>query len=51
MRRLLAILSVASALPLTMPASEFDWLVREFSRQSAATPVHIPLFGLSLIHI
>jgi hypothetical protein len=47
MRRLLAILSVAAALPLTLPASEFDWLVREFSRQSAAKPVHIPLFGLA----
>jgi hypothetical protein len=47
MRRLLAILSVATALPLALPASEFDWLVREFSRQSAAKPVHIPLFGLA----
>jgi hypothetical protein len=46
-RRLFAILSVATALPLALPASEFDWLVREFSRQSAAKPVHIPLFGLA----
>jgi hypothetical protein len=30
-----------------LPASEFDWLVREFSRQSAAKPVHIPFFGLA----
>lgn len=47
MRRLLAILTLSAALPLALPASEFDWLVREFSRQSAAKPVHIPLFGLA----
>jgi hypothetical protein len=47
MRRSLAILAVAAALPLAVPASEFDWLVREFSRQSSAKPVHIPLFGLA----
>lgn len=28
------------------PASEFDWFVREFARQSGAQPTHIPLFGL-----
>lgn len=47
MRRLFAILAVATALPLTVPASEFDWLVREVSRQSSAKPVHIPFFGLA----
>lgn len=47
MRCLLASLAVAIALPLTLPASEFDWLVREVSRQSSAKPVHIPLFGLA----
>jgi hypothetical protein len=47
MRRSLAILSITAVLPLALPASEFDWLVREFSRQSAAKPVHIPLFGLA----
>jgi hypothetical protein len=47
MRRVLGILTLAAALPFTLPASEFDWLVREFSRQSAAKPVHIPLFGLA----
>jgi hypothetical protein len=47
MRRLLAILAIASALPFTLPASEFDWLVREFSRQSSAKPVHIPFLGLA----
>ncbi|MGI9073406.1 MAG: hypothetical protein ACR2JB_19335 [Bryobacteraceae bacterium] len=47
MRRLLAILAVSTALPFTLPASEFDWLVRELSRQSSAKPVHIPFFGLA----
>src|SRR4051794_37942959 len=47
MRHLLAILVVTAALPLTLPGSEFDWLVREVSRQSSAKPVHIPLFGFA----
>jgi hypothetical protein len=47
MRRLPAILCLLTALPLSLPASEFDWLVREFSRQCAAKPMHIPLFGLA----
>lgn len=47
MRRLLALMSLAAALPLASHASEFDWLVREFSRQSASKPMHIPLFGLA----
>jgi hypothetical protein len=47
MHRLLAILAVSIALPFTLPASEFDWLVREFSRQSSAKAVHIPFFGLA----
>src|SRR5437868_4355475 len=47
MRRLLALISVAAALPLASQAGEFDWLVREFSRQSASKPMRIPLFGLA----
>ncbi len=47
MRRILATLSLAAALPLASQASEFDWLVREFSRQSAVKPTHIPFFGLA----
>jgi hypothetical protein len=47
MRRLLVLLSLVAALPLALPASEFDWLVREFSRQSTSKPMHIPLFGLA----
>src|SRR3954447_338508 len=33
-------------LPLMLSANEFDWLVREFSRQSGARQTYIPLFGL-----
>jgi hypothetical protein len=46
MRRLTAFAVVLLALPLALPASEFDWMVREFSRQSGVRPVHIPLFGV-----
>jgi hypothetical protein len=47
MRRI-GILSLALGLaPLCAPASDFDWLVREFSRESGARQVHIPFFGLA----
>ena len=47
MRRLLAVFSFAVVFALVSQASEFDWMVREFSRQSAAKPVQIPLFGVA----
>jgi hypothetical protein len=47
MRHLLAVVSLAAALPFASHAGEFDWLVREFSRQTASKPLHIPLFGLA----
>jgi hypothetical protein len=46
MRRLLALSTLVLVLPLVLPASEFDWLVREFSRQTGVQQIHIPLFGL-----
>ncbi len=46
MRRLLPILTLL-CLPLTGVASDFDWLVREFSRESGARQVHVPFFGLA----
>jgi hypothetical protein len=46
MRSLLAIVIVFAALPLASAASEFDWFVREFARESGQHPTHIPLFGL-----
>jgi len=45
-RLFLGILTILIALPLASPASEFDWLVREFSRESGAKQTHIPLFGV-----
>ena len=50
--RQIGILYAALALvPLCASASDFDWLVREFSRRSGAKQVHIPLFGLARIDI
>jgi hypothetical protein len=46
MCRLVAI-SLLFLLPLPVPASEFDWLVREFSRESGAKRVHVPFLGLA----
>jgi hypothetical protein len=46
MRRLLAGVLVCAALPVAGWGSEFDWLVREFARESGMEPIHIPFFGL-----
>ncbi len=46
--RQIGILCLALALlTFCAPASDFDWLVREFSRESGARQVHIPFFGLA----
>lgn len=47
MRLFTLALAVCLMLPSASPASEFDWLVREFSRESGAKAMHIPLFGLA----
>ncbi len=47
MRRVIAILTLTLATAVLLPAGEFDWLVREFSRESGAKPVHVPFFGLA----
>lgn len=47
MRRVLTLLALACLLPLSLPASEFDWLVREFSREIGVQPTRIPFFGLA----
>jgi hypothetical protein len=39
----LALLFLAASLR----ASEFDWIVRQISRETGARPVHIPFFGLA----
>lgn len=46
MRRVLAGVMICAALPLASWGSEFDWLVREFARESGTEPIHIPFFGL-----
>src|SRR4051812_38366911 len=46
MSRFLAICALIVFVPLMLSASEFDWLVREFSRRSGARQAYIPLFGL-----
>ncbi len=34
-------------LPAVLQAGEFDWMVREFSRETGMKPTHIPFFGLA----
>jgi hypothetical protein len=46
MSRLFAVCALILFMPLALSANEFDWLVREFSRQSGARQTYIPLFGL-----
>jgi hypothetical protein len=46
MRRFFAVCALILFVPLMLSANEFDWLVREFSRQSGARRTYIPLFGL-----
>ena len=47
MRLLCAFLGLVLCTSSTLPASEFDWMVREFSRETGAQPMHIPFFGLA----
>ena len=47
MLRTLAILLALSLVPVQLPANDFDWLVREFSRESGAKQMHIPFMGFA----
>jgi hypothetical protein len=47
MRRLASVTLLLLMLPLILPAAEFDWMVREFSRQSGLQQTHIPFLGLA----
>ncbi len=47
MWRAFSVLFAACLLPVQIPASDFDWLVREFARESGAKQVHVPFFGLA----
>jgi len=43
MRRLVFLL----LFPCLLQAGEFEWMTREFARQSGTQPMHIPFFGLA----
>ena len=45
--RVAALLALFVSLPLCSAAGDFDWLVREFSRESGARQVHVPFIGLA----
>ena len=47
MRRLLALIALFFVSTSILPASEFEWMVREFARQSGTHQLHIPFFGLA----
>jgi hypothetical protein len=47
MRQIGIVCAALMLVPFCAPASDFDWLVREFSRESGARQVHIPFFGLA----
>ena len=47
MRRLTILWALLFASSPLLPAGEFDWMVREFARQSGAHQLHIPFFGLA----
>ncbi len=45
--RALLVLLISTLLSLPLGASDFDWLVREFSRESGAQQVHVPFLGFA----
>jgi hypothetical protein len=47
MRRSLLLISFVAIFASLLPASEFDWMVRQVSRESGTEPLHIPFFGLA----
>jgi hypothetical protein len=51
MRALIMLIALSLASPVVMPASEFDWITRDFARQSGARQVHIPFFGLARLAV
>jgi hypothetical protein len=42
-----AAVAVSLLIPTAVQAGEFDWMVREFSRETGMKPLHIPFFGLA----
>ena len=51
MRRLLLGALLLGLSVSTLGASDFDWMIREFSRQSGAKPLQIPMFGLARLFV
>lgn len=51
MRRVLLAVALLLALAPVLPAGDFDWMVREFARESGAEPTQIPLMGLASLAI
>ncbi len=47
MRRFLGTFLLLTACSQVLPASDFDWLVREFSRESGARQVQVPFLGFA----
>jgi hypothetical protein len=47
MKRLLGIAVLVIGIPALLPASDFDTLVSEFSRQTGSEQTHIPFFGIA----
>lgn len=47
MRLLTSCLILLLITPLLAPAGEFDWMVRQFSRETGVRAMHIPFFGLA----
>lgn len=47
MRSFLAVAALFLVLAPVAPAEEFNWMVREFSREASAQQLHIPFFGLA----
>jgi hypothetical protein len=47
MRRSLILISFVAIFASLLSASEFDWMVRQVSRESGVEPLHIPFFGLA----
>jgi hypothetical protein len=47
MRKMISLAAFLLALPALSPAGDFDWLTREFERQSGVHQLHIPFFGLA----
>ncbi len=47
MRRVLSLAAILVVLAPAAPAEEFNWMVREFSRQTNVQQLHIPFFGLA----